>query len=452
VAAAAERAGHEVDVLDLAFVRSPRRALAEALRPGRHQVVGLGIRNLDNCVWAHPESYFEEVREVVAEVRRLSGAPLALGGSGFSVAPRGWVDRLKPDFGVVGEGEAAFTTLLDRIASGKPADGIAGVVRPGDPDDAYAPADRPPPADMGPPAHRHCRYARYLSGGGFVGVQSKRGCPFRCIYCTYPQLEGGRLRLREPDLVADEIEAVSRGNGRCHVFFTDGVFNASREHALAVCRELARRRSPVPWMAYCNPAGFDSELARAMVEAGCEAVELSLDAATAKMLEALGKPFGQADIHRCLKAVSDAGLPAAVHLLFGGPGETVDDVREAQRFLDSCPTPHAVFASIGLRVYAGTPLERIARDEGAIAPNADLFPPTYYVSPRLGRDPQGALDGVARRRWEWTTATDWSRPLMQVVQALVNRAGTRPQWRDVRNYGRYMRWGKVEPDGEGRGR
>ena len=53
--------------------------------------------------------------------------------------------------------------------------------------------------------------------------------------------------------------------------------------------QLSRRRLPMRWMAFCNPVGFDAEVARAMAQAGCEALEFGLDAATLKMLAALAQ-------------------------------------------------------------------------------------------------------------------------------------------------------------------
>jgi radical SAM superfamily enzyme YgiQ (UPF0313 family) len=270
-------------------------------------------------------------------------------------------------------------------------------------------------------------------------VQSKRGCPYGCIYCTYPALEGTAYRLRTPERVVDELEILARMREGCYFFFTDSVFNTPREHALAVCRRMARRKVPARWMAYCNPVQFDEELARAMVEAGCVGVEFTLDAATEKMLRAMGKPFAPSDIRTALAATSKAGLPCAVYLLFGGPGETLDDMRECQGFLDSCATPNAVFAALGIRIYAGTPIQEIARREGVIAPDADLFEPAYYLSPALGSEPMKVLDEMARARPEWSTPTDWAKLTLRVVQRVVNRLGVRPQWRDVRNYGKHMR-------------
>ena len=436
VAGAAQGAGHDVDVLDLAFARRPRGAIRKALRAARYDAVGLSIRNLDNCLFAQPATYTDGVGRVVDEVRRHTSAPLVLGGSGFSVAPRGWLRRLGVPWGVVGEGEGPFVDLLDHLAAGRAPDGVPGLLCR---DAGSAPAPRELARHIAAPAHARCDYARYLGRGGFVSVQAKRGCSSKCIFCTYPLLEGTEHRLRAPQAVADEIEDVHRATGAVHFFFTDGVFNTPRHHAIEVCRELSRRDAPVRWMAYCNPVGFDRELAHAMAEAGCVGIEFGFDGATDKMLEALAKPFSIDAIRTSLEAAAHAGLPRAVHLLFGGPGETADDIAESQDFLASCPPSNAVFASLGIRIYEGTPLEAMAREEGVLAADADLFEPAYYVSEALGSDPMATLDAIARRRPEWSTPTDWLGVVMRLVQGIVNRTGVRPQWRDAQNYGKYMR-------------
>jgi radical SAM superfamily enzyme YgiQ (UPF0313 family) len=446
VTAAARAAGHEVDLLDLGARAFPARALRRALALGRYQAIGLSIRNLDNCSFARPVSYFEPVRALTQIVRRLSGAPLILGGSGLSVAPRGWMARLAADYAIVGEGEFAFVELLRRIESGQSAQNLGGVVRAEDV--GRDPGAQPPcipatmPRDLDalpPPDHARCDYARYLARGGYVSVQTKRGCPFACIYCVYPGLEGAACRLRAPKRVADEMQSVLRDQQARHFFITDSVFNSPRAHALAVCEALIRRRLAARWMAYCNPLGFDGELARTMARAGCAGVEFGLDAATDKMLARLRKPFGPEDIERSFEAAAAAGLPFAVHLLFGGPGETARDWDETQQFLDRCAPANAVFASLGLRIYEGTELARIARAEGRLAAGADLFEPAFYLSEELGGESLLTLDGVARRREEWSSPADWQKFSLRAIQKLMNRLGVRPQWRNVRNYGRRLR-------------
>ena len=449
VAGAALAAGHDVDLIDMMFQAAPSRRLRTALRAKQYDVVALGIRNLDNCFWAAPKHFFDDVKGLVETVRRCTTAPIVLGGSGFSVEPQGWLSRLDVDYGVVGEGEAAFCALLAAIADGRAADDIPGVTSRADlARRQHETGRRKPPIPtqfvpdierLAPPAHHLLDYRPYVRRGGFVSVQAKRGCAFKCEYCVYPQLEGARYRNRPVGAIVDEMEAVVRAQGVREFFFADSVFNMPRAHTYDLCLEITRRRLGVRWMAYTNSARFDDELAHAMVDAGCLGIEFGLDAVTDKMLHNWRKPFRQRDVRRSLQACRDAGLPAAVHLLFGGPGEIVADVHESQAFLDACAPVDAVFASLGVRIYEGAPIVRTARAEGVIEEDADLFFPTWYVSPGLGPDPMRMLDGIARQRHHWTTATDWTSFRVRLIQRITNRFGGQPQWKNIREYGRRMR-------------
>ncbi|MGB7769398.1 MAG: radical SAM protein [Verrucomicrobiia bacterium] len=442
VAAAARTAGHEVKFLDLGPVRTPQRALRNALAADAFGAVAFGIRNLDNCWSFAPRSYFDEVRELAETVRQHFEGPLILGGSGFSVSPQGWMQRLQPDCGVIGEGERAFPEVLTRLETGRSLEEIEGVITPGKGDgsgNAFPARAIERLGELPPPAHDLCGYARYVRRGGFVGVQTKRGCPFKCAYCIYPQLEGRRYRLRPPEAVVEEIETVAVRSKMRHFFFVDSVFNDPRSHALAICRELQRRRLPVRWSAFCNPTGFDAELARAMKAGGCDGVEFGLDVASDKMLTALNKPFGQPETRIALQATHDAGLPIAIYLLFGGPGETWADVEDTQNFLNSCAEANAVFATIGIRVYEGTPMAQIAVREGQVKPDQDLFEPAYYLSPGLAEDTEGNLDRITRRRAEWTSPADWRKTVVRWGQKVSVLLNVRPQWKYIRGYGEHMR-------------
>lgn len=439
---ALKKAGYSVDFLDMNFINFPKRAIAAALKTATYDVIAFSIRNLDNCFYAFPKSFFSEVEKIVNTVRDLCDTPTVVGGSGFSVDPIGWMKRLNFDYGIVGEGEKVFVELLDYLQAGKSPSALNGVITKENLDKNNNFPSLQPIANLdeiAPPSHEFCKYKKYINRGGFVSIQSKRGCPFSCIFCVYPQLEGSEYRLRCPELVVDEIERTIHDTGINLFFFTDSVFNAPRSHCLEICNEIARRRLSLKWMAYCNPLGFDFELAQAMKQSGCAGIEFGLDAATEKMIESLGKPFSQSEIKKSLQAAFDAKIPFAIHLLFGGPGETVDDVKESQNFLDSCAKSNAVFASIGIRIYLGTPIYQTAMKQGVISTNSDLFHPTYYVSEGLTEKPVQAIDVVAHKRNEWTTPTDWNKLPIKAIQTILNRFKIHPQWQNIQNYGKYVR-------------
>src|SRR5262249_48595661 len=129
----------------------------------------------------------------------------------------------------------------------------------------------------GLPAREHFDMAAYYARGGALNIQTKRGCYFECVFCSYPLLEGSRVRMRRPSAVADEIEQVREEYGVRHWFFVDNIFNMPIRHCKEVCEELASRELDIEWSAYLNPKFVDAELCRLMARSGCKAIEFGTD-------------------------------------------------------------------------------------------------------------------------------------------------------------------------------
>src|SRR6266571_6901820 len=127
VATAAAGAGHQVHVLDLCFSDDPPAAVRVAVAAHRPEAIGISLRNVDNCAYPDTVSYLPHYRAVVQACRAASEAPIVLGGSAFTTMPAHYLAELGVPWGVVGEGEAAFPALLERIAAGADTRGLAGI-------------------------------------------------------------------------------------------------------------------------------------------------------------------------------------------------------------------------------------------------------------------------------------------------------------------------------------
>jgi len=261
-----------------------------------------------------------------------------------------------------------------------------------------------------------------------ANLQTKRGCPFGCTYCTYPQIDGPSLRLRPPASVADELAAMVAEAHVDEAFFVDDIFNQPHDHALGICEEIIARRLRVGWTCFATPVGMTPDLARAMKAAGCRGVEFGADSASPSILRALGKPFPQEDLRAAARACREAGLPAAYYLIFGGPGETAETVAETCDLIDDLQ-PQAVLAFVGIRIYPNTPLHGIAVSEGVIAEEDDLLLPRFYLSSQMGKGELTSAVGAHAKGW-----SNWVVPALGIRSdpaflALLRRSGRRgPLW------------------------
>ena len=422
-------AGHDLEVLDLCFAEEPERELAQLLDRFRPHAILVSIRNVDNVTWPGFRSYLDGIRRAVAVC--AGRAPVILGGSGFSLMPAELLADLGGDVGVVGEGEEVLITLLAALEQGRSPAGLPGVVVRGR--STYAPPL--PVTRIGTPDLRLFSVARYHREGGMANLQTKRGCPFGCIYCTYPLLEGTRMRLRPVADVVAEIRDLVDGYGVEYLYFVDDIFNYPIDYALELCRTITACGVAVRWSAFINPQFVTAELMAAMVAAGCDAVECGSDSGSAAMLRSLGKSFTVADIRSSSVLCRDLGVDFAHYIIFGGPGETEESIDETFRLMDEVE-PTAVIGMTGIRIYPGTALHRRAVEEGYLAPETPLLEPIFYIAPEIRESLCDLVTerALLRRTWVFPgLEINMSDAMLEALRSFPVRG---PLWKLMKRLGR----------------
>lgn len=396
VAAATESAGHEVRFLNLMAKEDSLSVLEETVEDFQPEVIGLSVRNIDDQYMQSPKFLLEPVRDMVRCCRKISRAPIVLGGAGFSIFPQSTLSYLDADMGICGEGEEAFVNLLEGISKKTELADVPGLVLP---KSVSAPRRIQRLAELPFPKPLLSLPTSVNGQKIWLPFQTRRGCPMDCSYCSTATIEGRVLRKNSVRIAVDSIARLVEA-GFTHFFLVDNTFNLPNTYAKDLCNEIIRRRLDIQWRCILYPWRVDEDLVSRMAQAGCVEVSLGFESGSRAILRSLNKRFQPEEVRSISKHLKDHGIGRMGFLLLGGPGETKETVLESLSFADSLKL-EAVKVTTGIRIYPQTKLSLMAIEEGLIANGEDLLFPTFYLARNL--------DG-----WLQETACEW--------------IGKRPNW------------------------
>jgi radical SAM superfamily enzyme YgiQ (UPF0313 family) len=411
---------HTVRVADINLGRKIE-PLLEIIGDFKPDAIGLSLRNIDNTDVMDTRGFIRNYRELIAAIRSVSPATVILGGSGFTIFPRQLMSELRADYGIIGEGER-LPLLLDAIETGADTTGIPGVIT------GSGAEIIPPPLDE--PFRRSFIGGEiaqfYTERGGILNLQTKRGCSYNCIYCTYPHIEGSSLRPVPAGEVAETALELQRMGGK-YFFITDSAFNCDYDHSAEVARAFKAGGVTIPWGAFLAPTKPPADYYRTLHDAGMTHAEFGTESLSDTMLASYGKPFNVRDVLASHRAAVDAGLYVAHYLLLGGPGETGETIEETLRNAEGLDRT-VLFFFCGIRIYPHTRLYEIAVREGQIAETDDLLEPVFYQSRGItSEEIISVVKERAKGRENWFIGTT-SAHTSRLVARLHRQGHTGPLW------------------------
>ncbi|MDR4497085.1 MAG: radical SAM protein [Candidatus Scalindua sp.] len=330
VAESCDRAGHQVHVLDFMFEREPLHALNSLLDKTIPDVIGVSVRNIDNNDMQHPVSFYKDLMLLIKTIRRKTDAKVVLGGAAVGVMPEALLRFTQADYAVLRDGEIVFPKILEMSLMVRMPDNIHGIAWIEDNvfriHNGYS--DRFSDSSVVPDFHRWIDLPAYVSRFSPIPIQTKLGCHFKCVYCTYRKIEGEDYRLCDPQTIAAEIvELEKRGVGDLE--FVDNVFNSPYDHAIALCDSIRKVRTNIRLQTVeLNPLFVDDNLIGVMEHAGFVGIGITVESAADAVLERLKKGFTAKDVYKSSESIARHQIPCLWIFMFGGPGETEETVLE----------------------------------------------------------------------------------------------------------------------------
>ena len=402
VAAALEEAGHNVVFLDLCFSINPDREIRHAVNKFKPELVGVGVRNIDNASGYKTVFLLKQIKtEVINPLKSTFEGPIVIGGAAVGISGAEMLNYFDLSLAIQGDGERAIVELTARLEKNQPLNNLGGLILR---QNGKIVEENPPlpVTDMNAlPLIKFDRYLdvrRYRKYNSPLQIQTKRGCALKCVYCTYNRLEGKIYRFKDPQRVADEVETLVKETGIRHIEFTDSTFNIPLEHAKAVLRALAAKGLHLRCRALgLNPSAVDEELVKLMQRVGFQDVDLGVESGCNQTLKSLGKNFRKEDVLKAGKLLQQVKIPTSWFLLLGAPGETEDTLHETFETINKAASPwDLVVIGVGIRAYKGAPLSRTMQKASQDRIGDNFLHPVHFQPEALDI---GTIRNIAKRAY-----------------------------------------------------
>jgi p-methyltransferase len=159
-------------------------------------------------------------------------------------------------------------------------------------------------------------------------IETQRGCPYSCKYCTYPvySLKGGKYRLKDNQKVIDEIKRNFEKYGIYRYRICDSNFTTPTKRALKLSEMIVKENLNIEWSCYGRVDNMGNELAVAMKEAGCKVIFIGIESGSDMILRNMNKKFSRKQIYSGIKSIKRAGISITGSFIVGFPGETEQTV------------------------------------------------------------------------------------------------------------------------------
>lgn len=154
-------------------------------------------------------------------------------------------------------------------------------------------------------------------------IWASKGCPFKCTYCLWPHtMYKGKVALRKPEMVAQEIKQCVDKYGFKSIFFDDDTFNLGTGRIRRLCDEL--KKIGLPWTMMgrldCSPDWLYDK----MVDSGCVGMRFGIETFNIDVLKNVNKGLERIDFLKVLEYIANKYPQLMIHLTMMKdlPGQT----------------------------------------------------------------------------------------------------------------------------------
>src|SRR5437773_3193272 len=359
-------AGHNVFLVDGNAQPLNEKELVQYLREKRIELAGIG---------AMTRMVAKAYR--MADAVRAEGIPVVMGGPHVTEVPNEPLGRdggpRHTDAVALGEADQTWPRIVADAERGclqevyAPVDSAGKEIKPSLDDYPAIPWDRMDLDQFNliryfPKLARQAleRAGMMWSSFHVVPIDSGRGCPYGCEFCTVTGFFGDSIRFRSNQSVVDELLLLKslekRRKGRIAVFFVDDNFAINPKRTKSLLREIIARDARIPWIAQISMNLLrDEELVSLIAASGGQWIFMGLESVEPENLKSVSKGFNKPEEYKALlERLARHGLYAITPFIFGMDSDRPGVAERTLEAMRSWPPVLPVFGQ--LTPYPATPL------------------------------------------------------------------------------------------------
>ncbi len=307
----------------------------------------------------------------IARRAKAAGKVTALGGPSVSSVPEMYPDFDYLHIGEIGDSTDRLVACLDESCA-PPAAQIK-----------FEPIERLPLSDFPVPAYHLVRLDRYLLGS----LQFSSGCPYRCEFCDIPALYGRQPRLKTPEQLTAELDAMlAQGSYPSVVYFVDDNFIGNRKATREMLPHLIewQKRRGHPLRFACEATlnlAKQADILALMRDAEFHTVFVGIETPEIDALKHMRKEQNASlPMLEAIGTLNSYGLEVTSGIILGLDTDTADTEARLKAFIDTSQVP--ILTINLLQALPKTPLwDRLKRDGRVIADDTGLESNVRFLRP-----------------------------------------------------------------------
>ncbi|MBM3233787.1 radical SAM protein [Candidatus Pacearchaeota archaeon] len=316
-------------------------------------------KKIDYIITQTATMTFNDDIELMSEIKKKNPQlKIIVFGSHVTFLPQKSLENNVIDFVVRREPEFPILNLIKVLNSKKDFSRIKGIAfKKGkkyiiNPFDEHMDLSQLPYPDREPIFHINY-YNPLVKYKNWTTVETTRGCPSKCTFCTAPYFFGIKIRRRSNDSILEELKYLKK-RGYQEVWFRDEIFTFDRERVREICTRMINDKLKLKWICNGKIGMLDKETMMLMKKAGCRVILFGVESGDQKILNNIKKGITLEKVRETFKWAKEAKIETHAHFMIGNPGDNRETVEKTIKFAKEIDPDTVAFGI--LTVYPGTEL------------------------------------------------------------------------------------------------